>query len=123
MYTTIVTIGRNVNDEQNACLTAGEWQDFRGYVLDLMMAMGYRIGDGQHTGGDDSWYLSDSHGQGFWEGQPEENYSVTLLHGSEMTPTNYEEMRNELKRYARTFRQDAIALIGQVTADLVPPAQ
>lgn len=119
MFTTIVTIGRNVLATP---MSDAQWSDFKGYVLDAMLAQGNRIGDGQHQGYEDAWFLSDSNGRGFWDGLPEDSYSVTLLHASFMLPANYEELRNDLKRFAAMFNQEAIALIGEVRADLVTPA-
>ena len=118
MFTTIVTIGRNVTDAEgdDHRLPEEDWRGFKLSVFDLLMAHGYRLGDGTAEG----WFLSDSNGTGFWDGVEEENYSVTLLHERSFDPKNYEEMRNELKRYGRLWHQEAIALIGEVRADLVP---
>lgn len=118
MLTTMVTIGRNVNGNP---MSDAEWSDFKSYVLDSMLTQGNRIGDGQHQGDDDSWFLSDSNGRGFWDGVPEDNYSVTLLHSSFMLPANYEDLRSDLKRFAKLFWQDAIAFMPHVVADLVTP--
>ena len=113
MYTTLVTIGRNVGATP---MSGDEWQAFKRSVLDLLMALAWRTAEGTSEG----WYLSDSEGRGFWDGLAEDNYTVTLIHENRFTPANYEEMRNELKILAARYRQDAIALIGEVQADLVP---
>ena len=61
-------------------------------------------------------------GKSFWQGEVEESSTFQLLHEAEFAPGDYEMIRNLLKSKAREYRQEAIALIPAVRADLVPPA-
>lgn len=113
MFTTSVTIGRNIGTEP---MSDSRWADFRSDVLDVIRAKGYEpLFDTCDV------YLTTSLGRGFWDGYPEDNCTITLLHKNEISPENWESLRSSLRVQCARYRQGGIALLGQVRADLLLP--
>ena len=119
MYTTIVTIGRNVthtNTGVQSPMSDRRWAEFQGDVLATIAYAAECIES-------DGWdvHILESHGVGVWQGTDEDTYTITFLHGVMMDAHLYEQVRNALKDAAYAYKQEAIALIGNVSADMVPP--
>lgn len=110
MYSTTITIGRNVGDEP---MSDDDWTIYRQEMRYLVVdAFGYKIAAEWHDG------------VGEWYGIQEDSYKVTAL--TEQAPTaeqlNY--LRGRLSRYAGQFHQDAIALtLGHSELISAPPTE
>lgn len=116
MYTTLVTIGRNIGTLPMPEL---EWFTFQDEVAELLSeALSWQLSAGWEGGS-----LAKFSGQSFWEGVAEHSAMFQLLHEIEFEPGDYEVIRNALKELATRYRQEAIALIPAVQADLVPASQ
>lgn len=120
MYTTIVTIGRNFRGELTGRvmpLDSTTWETFIDEVHEVVLAEAAMWIES--AGWDTN--LAVFRGVSVWQGVAEDSATFQLLHDIEFDANAYESIRNSLKLLAARYQQEAIALIGNVRADLVPP--